>query len=49
MTNRYCEDKLKVLEDELNRYLAEEYGIDPSERICLPELALLSQAFPLVH
>ena len=24
-------DKLKVLEDELNRYLAEEYGIDPSE------------------
>ena len=52
--------KLKVLEDELNRYLADEYGIETKHltnvkrggrgtRHNLSGLAIFSQAFSLVH
>ena len=35
------QNKLKVLENELNHYLAEEYGVDSKQESCLPKLATL--------
>ena len=42
-------DKLEVLEDELNFYLAGEYGVDPNKESAYQTLAIFAQTFPLVH
>ena len=42
-------DKLKVLEDELNRFLADEYGIDPNKKPAYQKWLIFAQAFSLVH
>ena len=42
-------DKLKALEDELNRYLAGEYGVDPNKASAYQKLAIFAQTVPLVH
>ena len=42
-------DKLKVLEDELNRYLAGEYGVNPNKGSDYRDWLSSHKPFPLVH